>query len=62
MHFVDQKQNRSLLLNMTIEEYRQRLAQHQTLGSYSTLVSEMSGSELRASEVKGSEVPDPEVQ
>ena len=47
---------------MTIEEYRQRLAQHQTLGSYSTLVSEMSGSELRASEVKGSEVPDPEVQ
>ncbi len=62
VHFVDQKQNRSLLLNMTIEEYRQRLAQHQTLGSYSTLVSEMSGSELRASEVKGSEVPDPEVQ
>lgn len=41
VHFVDQKQNRSMLLNMTIEEYRQRLAQHQALGAYTTLVSEV---------------------
>lgn len=40
VHFVDQKQNRSMLLNMTIEEYRQRLAQHQTLSTYSAMVSE----------------------
>ncbi len=41
VHFVDQKQNRSMLLNMTIEEYRQRLAQHQALNAYTTLVSEV---------------------
>jgi len=41
VHFVDQKQNRSMLLNMTIEEYRQRLAQHQAVGAYANLVSEV---------------------
>lgn len=41
VHFVDQKQNRSMLLNMTIEEYRQRLAQHQALNAYTALVSEV---------------------
>lgn len=54
VHFVDLKQNRSMLLNMTIEEYRQRLAQHQALGSYSTLVSEVPIVEVQASDVNGS--------
>lgn len=54
VHFVDLKQNRSMLLNMTIEEYRQRLAQHQALGSYSTLVSEVPIAEVQASDVNGS--------
>lgn len=49
VHFVDQKQNRSLLLNMTIEEYRHRLAQHQALGSYSGLISEVEGSDVAVS-------------
>lgn len=43
-----------MLLNMTIEEYRQRLAQHQALGSYSTLVSEVPIAEVQASDVNGS--------
>lgn len=54
VHFVDLKQIRSMLLNMTIEEYRQRLAQHQALGSYSTLVSEVPIAEVQASDVNGS--------
>lgn len=29
VHFVDQRQNRSIVLNMTIAEYRQQLDQHQ---------------------------------
>src|SRR5699024_7710567 len=29
VHFVDQQQNRSIVLNMTIAEYRQQLDQHQ---------------------------------
>ena len=29
VHFVDQRQNRSIVLNMTITEYRQQLDQHQ---------------------------------
>ena len=52
VHFVDQKQNRSMLLNMTIEEYRQRLAQHQALGSYGALVSEVQASEVNGSGVR----------
>lgn len=38
VHFVDQKNNRSMLLNMSIEDYRQRLQQHKSLQTYKDLV------------------------
>lgn len=40
VHFVDQRHNRSMVLNMSIAEYRQRLAQHQGLQPYRQLVRE----------------------
>lgn len=40
VHFVDQKENRSMVLNMSIEDYRQRVQQSRTLQSYSELVEE----------------------
>ncbi len=40
VHFVDQKENRSLLLNMTIEEYRHRLDNHKARQQYQHLVEE----------------------
>ena len=46
VHFVDQQQNRSIVLNMTIAEYRQRLEQHQqqhqTLQPYKQMIRETS--------------------
>jgi uncharacterized protein YPO0396 len=41
VHFVDQKDNRSILLNMSIKEYRQRLEQHKALKKYQELVKEV---------------------
>jgi len=41
VHFVDQKNNRSILLNMSIDEYRQRLDQHKELKKYQELVKEV---------------------
>lgn len=38
VHFVDQKDNRSMVLNMSIENYRQRLQQHRELQGYAALV------------------------
>jgi uncharacterized protein YPO0396 len=38
VQFVDQKNNRSMLLNMTIEEYRHKLQQHKSLQPYRNLV------------------------
>ncbi|EDT3088243.1 hypothetical protein XS16_004684 [Salmonella enterica subsp. enterica serovar Newport] len=38
VHFVDQKENRSMVLNMSIEDYRQRLQQHRDLQGYVALV------------------------
>ncbi|MEZ9852244.1 hypothetical protein FCV82_01440 [Vibrio breoganii] len=40
VHFVDQRNNRSMLLNMTIEEYRDRLTQHAQLQRYRNVVKE----------------------
>ncbi len=41
VHFVDQNSNRSILLNMSIDEYRQRLEQHKELKQYQTLIKEV---------------------
>ena len=41
VHFVDQKNNRSMLLNMSIEDYRQRLQQHKSLQTYKELIAEI---------------------
>lgn len=41
VHFVDQKNNRSMLLNMTIDEYRQKLQQHKSLQQYQNMVAEL---------------------
>lgn len=38
VHFVDQRNNRSMLLNMTIEEYRDRLQQHQQLQQHQAMI------------------------
>lgn len=38
VHFVDQQNNRSILLNMTIDQYRERLEQHQHLKRYQGMV------------------------
>ncbi|ELC2815984.1 hypothetical protein RIX35_005202 [Salmonella enterica] len=38
VHFVDQKDNRSMVLNMSVEDYRQRLQQHRELQGYMALV------------------------
>lgn len=38
VHFVDQKNNRSIMLNMTIEEYRQNLDNYQRLQPYQHMV------------------------
>ena len=38
VHFVDQNNNRSILLNMTIEEYQDKLKQHQELQKYATML------------------------
>ena len=38
VHFVDQRNNRSMLLNMTIEEYRDRLQQHQKLQQHQAMI------------------------
>jgi uncharacterized protein YPO0396 len=38
VHFVDQKNKHSMLLNMTIDEYRQRLQQHQKLQQVKSMV------------------------
>ncbi|HDC2547794.1 TPA: hypothetical protein O7139_003663 [Salmonella enterica] len=38
VHFVDQKDNRSMVLNMSIDNYRQRLQQHRELQGYAALV------------------------
>ncbi|HCB2601968.1 TPA: hypothetical protein OT044_000857 [Citrobacter koseri] len=40
VHFVDQKDNRSMVLNMSIEDYRQRLQQNKALQGYAELVEE----------------------
>ena len=40
VHFVDQQNNRSVLLNMSIEEYRDKLAKHKSLRHYQHLVKE----------------------
>lgn len=40
VHFVDQKENRSMVLNMSIEDYRERLQQHRALQEYATLIEE----------------------
>ncbi len=40
VHFVDQANNRSVLLNMTIEQYRDKLTQHKKLQQYREMVSE----------------------
>ncbi|ART82638.1 hypothetical protein CBP31_08410 [Oceanisphaera profunda] len=43
VHFVDQQQNRSIVLNMTIAEYRQQLDQHQQqLQPYNQMTREIS--------------------
>lgn len=39
VHFVDQRDNRSMVLNMTVEDYRQKLAQARDLEKYASLVS-----------------------
>lgn len=41
VHFVDQQKNRSVLLNMNIDEYREKLAQHKAIHSYQHLVEEV---------------------
>jgi len=41
VHFVDQRSNRSMVLNMTIKEYRERLAQHKSQQQYKALVEEV---------------------
>ena len=38
VHFVDQKNNRSMLLNMTIDEYRERLQTHQNLQKHQPMI------------------------
>ncbi|MCL1078753.1 hypothetical protein D5R81_12310 [Parashewanella spongiae] len=38
VHFVDQKNNRSILLNMTIEQYQEKLKQSQELQKYRAMV------------------------
>ncbi|MEZ9834113.1 ATP-binding protein [Vibrio breoganii] len=38
VHFVDHANNRSVLLNMTIEQYRDRLSQHKQLQKYQHMV------------------------
>ncbi|MCK5648075.1 MAG: hypothetical protein KAI22_04275 [Gammaproteobacteria bacterium] len=38
VHFVDQKNNRSMLLNMTIDEYRERLQTHQNLQKHQAMI------------------------
>ncbi len=40
VHFVDQANNRSMVLNMTIDEYRDRLTQHKALRKYQHMVVE----------------------
>ncbi|WDE04551.1 hypothetical protein SG34_024990 [Thalassomonas viridans] len=42
VHFVDQKNNRSMLLNMTIDQYRERLAQHKSISKYENMVKQVS--------------------
>jgi len=42
VHFVDQKNNRSMLLNMTIDQYRERLAQHKHIKKYQGMVEQIS--------------------
>ena len=39
VHFVDQRNNRSIVLNMTVEDYRQQLAKARELEKYTSLVS-----------------------
>lgn len=39
VHFVDQRNNRSIVLNMTVEDYRQQLAKARDLEKYASLVS-----------------------
>ncbi|WP_202302148.1 ATP-binding protein [Dryocola clanedunensis] len=41
VHFVDQKDNRSMVLNMTIEDYRERLNVSQKLQQYSEMVEDV---------------------
>ncbi|WP_372881279.1 ATP-binding protein [Psychromonas sp.] len=41
VHFVDQQNNRSLLLNMSIEQYRESLAQHKKLQRYQAMVEQV---------------------
>jgi uncharacterized protein YPO0396 len=38
VHFTDLKNNRSMLLNMTIEEYRERLQKHQNLQKHQSMI------------------------
>jgi len=42
VHFVDQKNNRSMLLNMTIDQYRERLEQHKSVNKYKDLIEQIS--------------------
>jgi len=39
VHFVDQKNNRSMLLNMTINEYRERLKSHHERQNHRSMIS-----------------------
>ena len=41
VHFVDQQNNRSVLLNMSIEQYRENLDQHKKLQRYQSMVDQV---------------------
>ncbi len=41
VHFVDQQNNRSVLLNMSIEQYRENLEQHKKLQRYQNMVEQV---------------------
>ncbi len=41
VHFVDQQNNRSLLLNMSIEQYRESLEQHKKLQRYQDMIEQV---------------------
>lgn len=41
VHFVDQQNNRSVLLNMSIEQYRESLEEHKTLQRYQSMVEQV---------------------